>query len=197
MRHGTNISCTIHVVSTTVSTFCKIYIMQPVILRISTHRVTLALVYQCKTIGYLKAGLEVGLESALDGSHVLAGSNPGLTLLAAAGQSQILGHDALIVDNLNASALKLLSKGNDIRSLVELATLDQTAGPGEDGGNGVGGGLAALLVLAVVTGHGTVGSLRLESLASRGDQGRGHQTKGAETLGDNVGLDITVVVYTF
>ena len=142
----------------------------------------------------LQTSLEVGLQAPLNGSHVLAGGDPGLTLLLATGQSKILGHDELVVDDLNAGALELLSESDDLGGVVELATLHETAGPGENGGNGVGGGLAALLVLAVVTGHGAVGSLGLEGLAGGGDEGGGHQTEGAEALGDDVGLDITVVV---
>ena len=142
----------------------------------------------------LQTGLQVGLESPLNSGHVLLGSHPGLTLLAAARERQVLGHDTLLVDNVNTGTLQLFSKGNQLGGVVELATLHQTPGPGEDGGNGVGRGLAALLVLTVVTSHGTVGSLGLEGLAGRGSQSRGHQTKRAETLGDDVGLDITVVV---
>jgi hypothetical protein len=39
-----------------------------------------------------------------------------------------------------------------------------------------------------------VGSLRLEGLAIGGDEDGGHETERAEALGDNVGLDITIVV---
>jgi hypothetical protein len=49
-------------------------------------------------------------------------------------------------------------------------------------------------VLTVVASDSTVGSLRLEGLAIRGNENRGHETKRAEALSDNVGLDITVVV---
>lgn len=143
---------------------------------------------------YLQAGLQVGTESALDSSHVLAGSDPRLTLLAAASKSKILGHDALLVDNVDTGALELLGELNDFRSLIEGTTLNKTTGPGEDGSNGVGRGLAALLVLAVVTGDGAVGGLRLEGLAVRSNESRGHQTEGAEALGNNIGLDVTVVV---
>ena len=138
--------------------------------------------------------LEVGLEAALNGSKVLLGGNPGLTLLAASSQGKILGHDTLVVDNINTGALELLGELNNVGGAVELTTLDKTTGPGEDGGNGVGGGLVTLLVLTVVAGDGAVGGLGLESRAVGGDQGGGHQTEGTETLGDDVGLDITVVV---
>jgi hypothetical protein len=144
---------------------------------------------------YLQAGLEVGLESALNGSHVLTGGNPGLTVLAAAGKGKILGHDTLLVDNIDTGALELLGESNNIGGVIELSTLDQTTGPGKDGSDGVGGGLAALLVLAVVAGNGTVSGLGLERLAVRGDKSRGHETEGAKALGNDIGLDITIVVY--
>lgn len=143
---------------------------------------------------YLQAGLQVGTESALDSSHVLAGGDPRLTLLAAASKSKILGHDALLVDDVDTGELELLGELNDIGGPIERTTLDKTTSPGENGSNGVGRGLAALLVLAVVAGDGAVGGLSLEGLAVRSNESRGHQTEGAETLGNNIGLDITVVV---
>jgi len=49
-------------------------------------------------------------------------------------------------------------------------------------------------VLAVVTGDGAVGGLGLEGLAGGSDQGGGHKAEGTEALGNDIGLDITVVV---
>lgn len=86
----------------------------------------------------LQAGLEVSLQPPLNGGHVLLGSHPGLTLLAATGQSQVLGHDALLVDDVNAGTLQLLGEGDNVGGLIERAALHQTAGPGEDRRNGVG-----------------------------------------------------------
>ena len=144
--------------------------------------------------GDLELLLEGALETALDGGHVLRGGDPVITAGLAAGKGEILGHDAIDIDGVNAGLLESLSEGNELRGFVELATLDETTGPGEDGGNGVGGGLVALLVLAVVAGDGTVGSLRLEGLAIGGDEDRGHETEGAEALSNDIGLDITIVV---
>ena len=72
--------------------------------------------------------------------------------------------------------------------------MDETTGPGEDRGNGVGGGLIALLVFTVVTSDGSVGGLGLEGLAVRGGESGSHQTKGSEALGDDIRLNITIVV---
>ena len=138
--------------------------------------------------------LEGALEAALDGGHVLRGGDPVLTASLAAGKGKILGHDAIDIDGVNAGLLESLGEGNELGGVVELATLDKTTGPGEDGGNGVGGGLVALLVLAVVASDGTVGSLGLEGLAIGGDEDGGHETEGAEALGDDIGLNITIVV---
>ena len=49
-------------------------------------------------------------------------------------------------------------------------------------------------MFAEVTGDCAVGGLGLECLAVRGDEDRSHQTQTAETLSDNVGLNITIVV---
>jgi hypothetical protein len=49
-------------------------------------------------------------------------------------------------------------------------------------------------VLAVVTGDCAVGGLSLEGLAIGRDEDGGHEAEGAETLGDNVGLNISVIV---
>lgn len=146
-------------------------------------------------INRLQTRLEVGLQTALNRLHILLGGDPRLTVLTTAREGKVLGHVTLLVDNVDTGALQLLGEADHVGGVVELATLHQTTGPGEDRGNGVGRGLTALLVLTEVTSHGTVGSLGLEGLGSGGDQARGHQAKRAEALSDNVGLDVTVVVY--
>ena len=64
----------------------------------------------------------------------------------------------------------------------------------EDGRDRVGRGGQALLVLAVVPGHGAVCGLGLYRAAVRRHQHAGHQAEGAEALGHHVRLDVTVVV---
>lgn len=139
--------------------------------------------------------LERSLQPPLNRIQILIRSNIVLPASLAARQGQILGHDAVHVDGVNAGLLEALGKGHQLGGVVELAALDEAAGPGEDGGDGVGGGLAALLVLTVVAGDGAVGGFGLKGLAVRGDEDRGHEAEGAKALGDNVGLDVTVVVY--
>lgn len=81
-----------------------------------------------------------------------------------------------------------------VRVVVQLGPVSKAPGPGKDAGNGVGRGLLSLLVLAVVTGYGAVGSFSLDSLAIGTDQDRGHEAERAIALGNHVRLDITVVV---
>ena len=73
--------------------------------------------------------------------------------------------------------------------------MGETARPGEDGGDRVGGGGVALLVLAVMTSDGAVGGLRLDGLAIGSHENGGHETERAVSLGDNVGLDVAIVVF--
>ena len=77
---------------------------------------------------------------------------------------------------------------------VEFATVGQPARPGEDRGDRVGGGRLPLLVMAVVPGDRAVGRLGLDCLPIRCHQHARHQPQRAETLGDDVALDIAVVV---
>merc|ERR1712144_177522 len=132
------------------------------------------------------------LHALLHSIEILASGHKVLRLSTADGQ--VLGHDALLVHDVNASLLKALGELHQLWCAVQLATLRQTASPGEDGCDGVGGGRVALLVLTEVTRHGAVGSFGFEGLAVWGDEDRGHEAQGTEALGDNVGLHVAVVV---
>ena len=70
----------------------------------------------------------------------------------------------------------------------------QPAGPGEDRGYRVGGGRAALLVLAIVPRHGAVRGFGFQHLAVGRGQHRGHQPERAETLCHDIRLHVAVVV---
>lgn len=145
-------------------------------------------------IQHLQLALENRLHPLLNSIEVLARSNVVALALLAHSQSKILCHDSLVVNNVNTCLLKALSELDDLWGAVELTTLGQTTGPGEDGGDWVGGGWVALLVLAEMASDGTVGSLSFESLSVWGDKDGGHKTERAETLGDDVGLNVTIVV---
>jgi len=105
---------------------------------------------------------------------------------------EILGHVASH-DGLNDRALKSLTEVLEFSVLIDLSTVEETAGPGEHGGDGVGGGLTTLLVNAVMAGDGAVGGLGLDAAISSLEHG-GHETERAVALGDNIGLHITIVV---
>lgn len=135
------------------------------------------------------------LQSPLNSLHVLASGDIVLTTSFSASKCEILGHDVVNIDGIDTGLLKSLSERNNVWGLVELSTLDESAGPGEDGGDWVGGGLVALLVLTVVAGDGSVGGLRLKGLSVWGNEDGGHKAEGAEALGNDIGLDITIVVW--
>ena len=83
---------------------------------------------------------------------------------------------------------------NEILVAVELSTVLKTSSPGEDASNWVGAGLAALLVLTVVSSDGAVRSLGLDGLAIGADEHRGHETERAVALRNHVRLHVAVVV---
>ncbi len=129
------------------------------------------------------------------GVEELEGLLPVLVLhgLAVDAESKVLGHDAGL-DGLNAGSLESGAEVVEILVLVELGTVSETTGPGEDGGNGVGGGLLALAPGVIVASDSAVGSLGLNSLAVRADKNGGHETERTIALSNGVGLDITIVV---
>lgn len=108
-------------------------------------------------------------------------------------KSEILGHLSGLND-LNAGGLEGGAEVCELLVVVELGTVGETARPGEDGGDGVGGGLLALLMHAEVAGDGSVGGLSLDGLSIGGNEDGGHETEGSEALGDRVGLDVSIVV---
>jgi hypothetical protein len=51
------------------------------------------------------------------------------------------------------------------------------------------------LVLSIVTGYSPMSGFGFKSFTVRGDEDGGHEAKGAEALGDDVGLDVSVIIY--
>jgi hypothetical protein len=135
------------------------------------------------------------LQSPLHSIHILASNDPRFSVFATAAKSKILGHDPIDLNGVDASLLKSLRKGNDVRCAVKLTSLDEALCPSENGSDGVGRRLVSFLVFAVVTGDGAMGSLGLKGLSIWCDEDRGHKTEGAETLSNDIGLHITVIVY--
>ena len=52
---------------------------------------------------------------------------------------EILGHEALL-NSVDDGLLKRLREQSQLLVAIKLGTMAETTGPGEDGGNGVGGG---------------------------------------------------------
>jgi hypothetical protein len=94
--------------------------------------------------------------------------------------NQVLGHEAGL-DRLDADPLEGVGELQD-GVVVELGAVGEAARPGEDRGDRVGRGFLALLVLAVVAGHGAVRGFGFDRLAVRRHQHRGHQAERAEAL---------------
>jgi len=105
---------------------------------------------------------------------------------------KILSHSATF-DSFDDDSFQGVTEVFEFSIAVQLGSVEETSSPGEDGGNGVGGGFLSLLVSSVVTSDGTVGSFSFHG-AIRGDEDGGHQTERAVTLSDDIRLDITVVV---
>ena len=117
-----------------------------------------------------------------------------LHVLAVDRVGQVLGHDIVLVNRLNARLLKRARKLHELLVLVQAATEDQAARPGVDGGHRVGACLVALLVFAVVARHRAVRRLALDQVTLGRDELRGHHAQRAEALRDNVRLHVAVVV---
>ena len=145
---------------------------------------------------HLQLLLQASLQPPLNSIEVLVRCDPATPVLLSARKCKILGHDAIDINGVNAGLLELLGEDDELGSAIELAALGEALCPGVDGGDGVGRCLVALLVLAVVARDGAVGGLGLEGLAIGGDEDRGHEAEGAEALGDNVGLDVSIVVWS-
>ena len=50
-------------------------------------------------------------------------------------------------------------------------------------------------MFAVVAGDSAVGGFGFKGFAVGGDEDRGHEAEGTETLGYDVGLDVAVIIY--
>lgn len=117
----------------------------------------------------------------------------GLEVLSVDSEREILGHLAGL-DGLDADALEVERELLEGGVAVELSAVVQAARPREDRRDGVGGGLAALLVLAPVAGDRAVGGLGLDRLSVGRDQHGGHQAERSVSLRDDIGLHISIIV---
>lgn len=92
---------------------------------------------------------------------------------------QVLGHFTVFY-GLDGGCFEGVAEVGQLWLVVELGAVEEATGPGEDTGDGVGGGFSSLLVLSVVTGHGSVSGLSLNSTI-RSVKHRGHQSQRSIT----------------
>jgi hypothetical protein len=94
-------------------------------------------------------------QTYIDPFHVLIGRDPvpPSHLLALHRQRQILGHDIVHIDSLDAGLFQVGRKVCELGCGVELGAEGESSSPREDGGDRVGRCLLPFLVLTVVTGH--------------------------------------------
>ena len=105
---------------------------------------------------------------------------------------QVAG-DGAVRDGVQHGALQLVGEAAKRLVPVQLTPLAQGAGPGVDGGHGIGGGVLAPEPAVIVLGDGAVGGLVF--VASLGvHQDAGHHGQGAEGGGDHVAHHVAVVV---
>ena len=137
-------------------------------------------------------------ETHVDSIHVLVRDHPmfSLHVLAMNCEREVLGHDAINIDDLNAGRLEGLAEMLEWLVAVELGTVEETACPCEYRSNGVRRRLVAFLVLTVVAGDGAVCSLTFDNLAVGRNELAGHHAQGAEALCKDIGLNVTIVILT-
>ena len=66
------------------------------------------------------------------------------------GEGEIFGHDAVLVDDFDTGGFEVVAECAEGFVLVEFGSVEETACPGEDGRDGVGGRFVALLPFSVV-----------------------------------------------
>lgn len=92
---------------------------------------------------------------------------------------QILCH-LPVLHCFDGGRFELLAEGMELRDVVKLGPVHEASGPGKDRGDGVGGGLLALLVEPVVSGDCSMGGFGLDcSIGSV--QHRSHQAQRSIT----------------
>ena len=80
------------------------------------------------------------------------------------------------------------------RRVIEFAAIGKAARPGENRGDGVGRGLLALLMQAVMARHRAMRRFGFDDFAIGRQQHRGHQAERAEALRHRVGLHVAIVI---
>lgn len=118
--------------------------------------------FLCSTDNLLPLALEVSIDLVHEdfSAEIVSAL---LNLVAVNADCEILGHVAGL-DSVNNGGLESLGELAQELVVVQLCSVAETSGPGEDGGDWVGGSGLSLLPLSVVACHGTVSSLRLNDV---------------------------------
>jgi len=88
---------------------------------------------------------------------------------------------------------KKFAESVELSVSVNLSSVHKTSSPGEDTGNWVSGSGFSLLILSPMSGDSSVSSLRFKATILVDENGS-HETERAETLSDDIGLNISIVV---
>jgi hypothetical protein len=107
-----------------------------------------------------------------------------------------LCHDCILVNSINTSLFNSLCKTNQFLIPIQFAPMFQSPRPSENRRNRIRRSLPPLLMFPIMSRDGPVRGLRLDRLAIRGDQHRRHETEGTVALGNDIGLNVAVVIFT-
>jgi hypothetical protein len=101
--------------------------------------------------------LQQALHPPLNRIQILSRSNVIFASSLPTRKRQILRHDTVNINGIHTCLFERLRECYNFWRLVEDTSLDQSSGPSEDRGNGVGGCLVAFLVFSVVARDGPMG----------------------------------------
>ncbi len=95
--------------------------------------------------------------------------------------SQILGHEARF-HSVNAGSFQVLSVFGELGVVIEFGSVGEPSAPSKDTGNGVGAGLLALLVVAVMTSDSSVSGFGFDGLAVGANEDTGHESERSKSF---------------
>jgi hypothetical protein len=77
--------------------------------------------------------------------------------------------------------------------VVQLGSVDKSSGPGKDGGYWVSRGTLSLLPESIMSSHSTMSSFSF-NYSIFIEEDRGHESKRSISLGNDIRLDISIIV---
>jgi len=105
---------------------------------------------------------------------------------------QIFGHVSLFY-SFNDGSLESISEINEWLIVIKFTSCIETSSPCKHWSNWVGWGFLSLLMESVMSGDCTMSSFGFNGTAWA-SQDWGHKTKRAISLGNNIGLNITIII---